>query len=126
MKKSLKNENPCSQCDAHCCKHVAVQIDTPEDKSDYDTIRWYLLHRDVWVSIDHSEDWLIEFRTPCQHILPDYKCGIYENRPTICREYPAEDEICEAVSDELSYTHLFKTVEDFESYLNKIKKKKAK
>ena len=121
-----KIKNRCSSCDAYCCNHVALQIDTPGTPKDFDTVRWYLLHRDVWVSIDLSGNWLLEFKTPCRHIEPNYTCGDYENRPLICREYPSEDELCEKESEELSYTHLFKCVEDFNEYLKKTGKKGAK
>jgi Fe-S-cluster containining protein len=111
----------CRACDAYCCRHVAISIDTPKTKMDYDTIRWYLMHENIWVSIDHNGHWLLEMRSPCKHIDTDYKCTIYENRPKICADYPLETELCERQTEELSYKHLFKNEQEYESYLNEKK-----
>jgi Fe-S-cluster containining protein len=107
----------CRLCDAHCCKHVAVHIPTPASKKDYDNIRWYLLHENIWISIDLQNEWLLEFRSPCTRITKDYKCNDYENRPMICQIYPDENELCERQSEEKSYKFLFTNIEEFESYL---------
>ncbi len=111
----------CSSCDAYCCRHVAVSVDTPKTKKEYDTIRWYLLHENIWVSIDHKGNWLLEMRTPCTKIDKDYRCAIYENRPRICVEYPFENELCERQTEELAYKYLFKNEKEFEAYLDEKK-----
>lgn len=33
---------------------------------------------------------------PCPNLMPDNSCGVYENRPQICRDYDA-DELCERI-----------------------------
>lgn len=114
----------CSKCDSHCCRHVAVQIEKPVTKKETDQVRWYLLHENVWVSIDHDGDWLLEFRTPCRKIQNN-KCGDYENRPAICRDYPGENELCERATDEESYAVLFTNESEFEEYLKKNDLKKT-
>lgn len=108
----------CSHCDAYCCRHVAMQIDTPKCKGDYDKIRWYLLHQNIWVSIDHQDNWILEFRTPCTNIDDRYRCADYDNRPKICRDYPSKNELCERETEELSYKVLFTNAAEFEKYLN--------
>jgi Fe-S-cluster containining protein len=108
----------CGQCDAYCCRHVALQIDKPRCKSDYDKVRWYLLHEKIWVSIDRQGNWILEFRTTCRNIDQNNRCADYENRPKICREYPDENELCERQTEELSYTHLFSNVSEFDRYLD--------
>ena len=30
---------------------------------------------------------------PCPHLTPDNRCGVYDERPLVCRQYQA-DEIC--------------------------------
>ena len=109
----------CKKCNAYCCRHIAIGVDTPDDKEGYDNIRWYLLHKNVWVSIDHDDNWLVEFRTPCRLIRSDYKCGDYPNRPLICKNYPDKDDMCEGETDEPSYKELFKNVKEFERYMKK-------
>jgi hypothetical protein len=115
----------CKKCNAYCCRHVAVGIDTPEDADDYDCIRWYLLHKNVWVAIAPDDTWLVEFKTPCRNITAIDNCGDYENRPAICKNYPGDGEICEGESDALACKVLFKNVNDFEKYLKKMKRSKA-
>ncbi len=117
----MSSLDKCTKCNAHCCRHVAVGINTPKSKRDFDNIRWYLLHKNVWVSIDLEGNWLLEFRTPCRHIKGNYECSIYEKRPDICRDYPAKDELCEGETDEPSYSELFKCAEDLQKFLSKIK-----
>jgi Fe-S-cluster containining protein len=34
---------------------------------------------------------------PCPNLLPDGRCGDYENRPEVCRSFKP-DEICELIS----------------------------
>lgn len=116
----------CRKCDAFCCRHIAVPIDKPVNKTDIDHVRWYLLHENVWVSISNSGQWLLEFRTPCRNIGRDYKCKDYENRPQICKEYPSDDELCERQTDEKSYKHLFTNDKEFMAYIDSRKKRVKK
>ncbi|MDR0330720.1 MAG: YkgJ family cysteine cluster protein [Chitinispirillales bacterium] len=111
--------NRCKKCDAYCCRHVAIGIDTPSCEEDFDHIRWYLRHKNIWVSIDFDGNWIVEFKTPCRSIAADYKCADYKNRPQICKDYPGED-MCEGETDEPSYTELFKNVGEFEEYLGRL------
>lgn len=108
----------CSQCDAYCCRHVAMQIDKPRCKGDYDKIRWYLLHENIWVSIDLDGNWILEFRTPCRNIDCQNRCADYIHRPKLCRDYPGKSELCEKQTDQLCYVHLFTNASEFEKYLD--------
>jgi len=111
----------CSQCDAYCCRHVAMQIDKPRCKGDYDKIRWYLMHENIWVSIDLCGNWILEFRTPCRNIDKDNRCSDYENRPKLCKDYPGKNELCERQTEELCYVQLFTSATEFEKYLDEHK-----
>lgn len=108
----------CSQCNAYCCRHVAMQIDKPNCKGDYDKIRWYLLHENIWISIDHAGNWILEFRTPCRNIDEKYLCIDYANRPKLCKDYPDKNELCERQTDEPCYVYLFTNAKEFEDYLD--------
>ena len=70
---------PCEECGGKCCDYVAIEIDTPKTKTDFDNIRWYLVHENINVFIDHNKKWHVEFRTPCEKQLSDKKCGIYSH-----------------------------------------------
>ncbi|MBT3405254.1 hypothetical protein HN832_04730 [archaeon] len=102
----------CEGCDAKCCKHVAVEIDEPEEKEDFENIKWYVCHKNVNVFVEESK-WYVEFLTPCEHLMENNKCHIYSQRPKICCEYSEEDCVFEGYKDEL----IFKTIEDVEKYV---------
>ena len=106
---------PCTECKAKCCRYVAVEIDSPTCKQGYDTVRWYLLHKNVQVYVDHGKDWFVEFATDCEVLQPDFMCGDYEARPQICREHGWPVGSCEFFEDPCR--HYFKGVKDFEAYL---------
>ena len=112
----------CEICKALCCRHIALSIDKPRTKKDYDFIRWYLMHENVNVFIDHDNDWLIEFKTLCKNLGKDHKCKDYHNRPAICREYPEKTHDCEFLSDTPAHKVIFRSSEEFEKYLLKKKK----
>jgi hypothetical protein len=52
----MVKKNPCDGCDL-CCRHVAVEIDKPENKKEFDKIRWFLLHEDIWIFVDNDDSW---------------------------------------------------------------------
>ncbi|MBD3317045.1 MAG: hypothetical protein GF344_14760 [Chitinivibrionales bacterium] len=111
----------CRECGARCCRHVALEIDKPTGKRDYDNIRWYLLHEGVSVFTDHEGAWHVEFATRCERLCDDLKCGKYADRPKLCRDYPRESEYCEFESDQSPYDLFFSRVEEFERYLDRKK-----
>ncbi len=118
MKK--KEELPaCLRCNGLCCRYVALQIDTPDRRRDYDHIRWYLLHENVHVFVEQGGDWYVEFETPCRELDDGNRCRIYEDRPRICRRHGTDAEaVCEFVSDEYAYEQRFSTAAEFEAYLD--------
>ncbi len=111
----------CSACNAECCRYVATEIDEPVDSNDIDNIRWYLMHENVNVFIDHDDNWYIEFITPCRHIGKDNKCLIYDKRPAICSAHGVDDGICEFHGGEPAYKKCFTNETEFEKYIKKRK-----
>jgi Fe-S-cluster containining protein len=112
----------CEKCGAMCCKHVALEIDKPTTKMDFDHIRWYLLHEGVEIFIEDDGSWNLKFQSPCVKLRKNGQCGIYDSRPHICRGYPPEDKECEFEGDESYYKYLFTSVEEFEAHMDKTKK----
>jgi Fe-S-cluster containining protein len=106
--------NLCEYCTAVCCRYVALPIETPEDKSDFDDIRWYLIHENISVFIEDDE-WFINFHSPCRHLLPDHRCGIYETRPNICRKYTTEN--CDYHSGDYGWQEHFTAPEHLDAYV---------
>jgi len=124
MKRVSKNPDhhqtpPCNACGARCCKYVAIEIDRPTTKQDYDNIRWYLLHENIYVFVDHDKVWHLEFRTRCRDLGEDNSCQRYPIRPEICRKYGWPVGSCEFFAS--PYKVRFTSIEEFERYLDRKK-----
>ena len=103
----------CEHCVAACCRYLALPIDKPTTKRDFDDIRWYLMHENVTVFVEDG-DWYIQYQTRCKSLGPDNRCTIYDTRPQICEEYKANG--CDYQGGEYGYDHFFthaKQIEDF-------------
>lgn len=114
-------QRTCRECDALCCRYVATGIDRPVCKRDYDHIRWYLMHRNVFVFVDHEGEWYLEFATDCTRLGTSGECLRYEERPRICRQHGAGAVECEFKGDHSPYRLRFSSPEDFEAYLHQRK-----
>lgn len=116
----------CSYCTAKCCRYFALPIETPDSWEDFDHIRWYLLHGRCAVFVD-DDVWYLMVYGDCQHIQEDYRCGIYEDRPQICRDYTTDN--CEYDNDSC-YERFFETAEQVWEYAEAVlpprRKKKRK
>jgi len=106
----------CEDCGSACCTYVAMEIDKPTCKRDYDYIRWYLLHEGVHVFVDHEDCWFVEFKTPCARLGVDGRCTDYEDRPKICREHGQDGQPCEYF--ESPHKIDFGSAREFEAFLN--------
>lgn len=106
----------CEHCAAACCRYLALPLDRPTSARDYDDMRWYLLHEGVGIFVDEG-DWYVQFQTKCKNLAADNRCGIYETRPEICREYQAED--CDYSGKPYGYEHLFTHPSQLEVYYEK-------
>ena len=114
-----KKKLSCKECEARCCRYVATQLDEPDCKRDYDHIRWYLLHLNVFVFMDHEGDWYLEFETDCAALGADSRCTNYDNRPPLCRSHGEGDYACEFRAEERPYKVRFSTAPEFEAWLDK-------
>jgi uncharacterized protein len=122
---AIQKENlisSCEKCGAVCCKHVALEIDKPTTKQDFDHIRWYLLHQNIEVFIEDDGKWYLKFETPCLRLNKNGSCGAYNERPVICRGYPPEDGECEYEGADTYYKHRFCSAEEFEAFMDAKKK----
>jgi Fe-S-cluster containining protein len=91
-------------------------MDPPKTRRDFDYIRWFLLHEHAAVFTE-DETWYMLVHTPCKHLQPDHRCGIYHTRPQICRTYNTND--CE-YHDDWTYERYFETPEQVEEYIEAI------
>jgi len=119
-----ETEHPCFEC-AKCCKYVAVEIDEPTTNKEYDYIIWYVVHSGVSVFVDWENAWYIKFDTRCDKLTPEGLCGIYEDRPAICRDFDWRD--CEQhVTEEEPDKWAWDNAEDFIVWLEKKRPKAYK
>jgi Fe-S-cluster containining protein len=128
MAKKKAKKILCDKCTGLCCRYFALPIETPEDRDDYDDIRWYLSHENVSVFVE-DDDWYINMDNKCRHLSEeDFQCDIYTKRPKICRKYTTKD--CDYVPGEYDYELHFTDDKQMEEYIrvkfdNNIKKERA-
>jgi Fe-S-cluster containining protein len=103
----------CNHCTAKCCQYFALGLDSPTEHEDWEYIRWFLLHDAASVFME-EDTWYLLVQTRCQHLMTDNRCGIYETRPTICREYSTDN--CEYEDDYL-YERYLETAEQVAEYM---------
>ncbi|MGQ9605826.1 MAG: YkgJ family cysteine cluster protein [Thermogutta sp.] len=104
--------NLCLHCSAKCCHYIALHIDTPTTWEDFDTVRWFLLHRHTAVFVD-GNTWYLMIYTTCRELRRDGRCGIYPARPKICRDYSTDQ--CE-FEENTVYDQLFEVPQQVEEY----------
>ncbi len=80
-------ENKCSFCTTSiCCTYITQHIDTPRSKLEFEHLLWQISHENIRIYKD-EDGWTLLIESKCLHLQIDGGCGIYENRPTICREH---------------------------------------
>jgi Fe-S-cluster containining protein len=105
----------CDDCTGLCCRYFALPIETPEDRGDYNDIRWYLCHKNITVFVEDG-DWYINIKNKCKHLSEkDKRCRIYPKRPRICRQY--RHRTCDLVEGEYDYELHFTTDKQMEEYI---------
>ncbi len=83
----VTSDNKCDLCEgSKCCNYITQAIDTPRSIDEFDTLLWQLTHRNVQAYKD-DDGWFLLFYTTCQFLQSDGRCGIYETRPQMCRDY---------------------------------------
>jgi len=103
----------CDYCTARCCRYFALPIETPTEHADFDFIRWYLLHDKASMFVE-DDTWYLLVHTVCKHLQSDNRCGIYQTRPQICRDYTTAR--CE-YDDDAVYDMYFETPEQVAQYM---------
>lgn len=119
-KKDKHSINQCQKCRGECCKHLALQIDTPTEADDFENLKWYITHKDVKIFIDEG-DWYLEFNTTCKYLnSKNYTCNIYEKRPAVCRDYGSkmkDEHFCQFHEEhDFHYEAEFSDIEALEAY----------
>lgn len=86
-------ETKCSFCrNSKCCTYITQQIETPRTMHDFDHLLWQISHQNICIYQD-DEGWYLLVNNPCRHLLPTGGCGIYNERPLVCRQH--SNDYCE-------------------------------
>jgi Fe-S-cluster containining protein len=112
---SVKLKPTCDGCVAHCCRYVAVEIQTPRARWQVDQVHWLLLHENVAVYVGTDRHWYVEFRTRCRELGDDHRCRIYAQRPDLCRAY--EVKTCPRWASGLGHLVRFDSAQAYADYL---------
>jgi len=112
----------CEYCTAKCCRYFALPIETPTNFEEWEYVRWFLLHDRASVFME-DDTWYLLVHTTCKHLQPDNRCGIYETRPQICRDYTTDN--CE-YDDDWTYEKYLETPEQVWEYMEAILQPKGK
>jgi len=110
----------CEYCTGKCCRYFALPIDKPEAWNDFEYIRWYMVHGETTIFCE-DDDWYLMVHNTCDHLLEDNRCGIYETRPKICRDYTTDE--CE-YEDDWTYDRYWETPEQMQDYMDAVLPKK--
>lgn len=112
-RKDLKSgEVLCTYCTAKCCRYFALPIETPTDRDDFEHLRWYMLHGRISLFVE-DDTWYLMVHNDCDALQEDHRCGIYEERPGICRKYTTDE--CE-YDDDAVYDRFFETPDQIWEY----------
>lgn len=103
----------CEHCTGVCCRYIALPIEKPKTRRDFDDIRWYVMHQGISVFCEDG-DWYVQIAARCENLLPDNRCEIYEDRPAICREYKAGE--CDYQGGDYDYDVVLNTPQEVEDY----------
>ncbi len=86
-------DKKCSKCtQSICCNSINQKIPTPKSKEDFDHLLWQVSHENINVFKD-ADGWFLHIFTRCSHLQDGGVCGIYDERPWVCREY--DNDFCE-------------------------------
>ncbi len=94
-------DSKCQRCtNSKCCTYMTEAIsEAPRSKRDFEHLLWQVSHEGVEIYKD-EDGWFLLVKGHCEHLQPNGGCGIYDQRPQICRDYdndwcefdaPAED-----------------------------------
>ena len=115
----LTSESKCGFCtNSKCCLYVTQGIDAPRSKEDFEHLLWQVSHDNVKAYKD-CDGWCLLFESKCNHLRPGGLCGIYENRPQICRDH--SNNYCEFDASAEDDFELY--FPDYESLLRYCKKR---
>ena len=97
---------------------MGVGINPPTSPRYATDVLWYLYHEGVYVYVDGEGEWSVHFEARCRNLGPDLRCGVYVDRPHICRTF--DNRTCE-VNDPVHDSLTFREPAEFLEWLREAK-----
>ena len=80
-------DHKCGLCtSSYCCTYITQRLPGPRSMVDFDHLLWQVSHENVEVYKD-DEGWFLLVTNRCSHLRAGGRCGIYQNRPQVCRDH---------------------------------------
>lgn len=73
----------CEGCEGACCRVIKISVQHMTE----DQLRWAGMRGEI-------KDGVWHIRSECVNLQPDGKCGIYETRPGVCRDFKVGGNHC--------------------------------
>jgi Fe-S-cluster containining protein len=108
----------CRECNALCCRDLAMMTTRPRTRDEIDDLKWHLHYDTVNVCI-RNHRWYIVVKGKCIYLSRNNLCKIYDRRPEKCRRHNAPE--CERFGS--WYDLLIETPEGLERYLREGRKR---
>jgi uncharacterized protein len=108
-------DNKCSRClGSTCCTYTTEALGVMRSMADFEHLLWQVSHEDVEVYKD-EDGWFLLIRGQCEHLQAGGACGIYTQRPQVCRDY--SNDWCEYDAPaESGFIHHFKNYHELLAY----------
>ena len=103
----------CDYCVGKCCRYFALPIERAHDARRLRVYPLVPVARIARRCSRRTANGTCWSTPPCKHLLDDNRCGIYDTRPQICREYSTD--ACE-YDDDFTYERYFETPEQIHEY----------
>lgn len=83
--------NSCDSCKACCCRFIDLPINILGMTNDLRT--WLNIHQNIEVITDTNKH-ILRIYSKCVHLTENNRCSIYNNRPTICKNFKVDGDLC--------------------------------
>ena len=114
----VKEKDVCKECEAICCRNLAVPMTKPRNIAEIDDLRWKLHFDTVKVYIK-SRRWYLLIKGKCMYLSDTNLCKIYDRRPEVCREHKSDS--CEMTGQ--WYDKIISSPEELDAYTKQKRKR---
>ncbi|MBW2999039.1 YkgJ family cysteine cluster protein [Candidatus Woesearchaeota archaeon] len=115
----------CFECDSLCCRYLYIQFADPDDHINFESLKWFLFHKNISVIVDNKKHLWIKLDTPCKNLDPETNlCTQYHSRPNICRKHQMKN--CEFQGGENDEKRVLNSPQDVIELKKEVRQAKIK